>query len=158
MGTSAPPTLIAIMVLLSENSDDEKNNRGRGNVGRVMSVVAFILNRGKLIKLPIKVLPSNNTAESGDNPSLAKTIPNTPSCKIMTSRMDSINKYKSGIIYTNVFTASAKSLLNGILFVVCEILSLLQMFFMFAFNNVFIASLVNNACVTRTSTCFAPAV
>lgn len=114
MGTRAPPTLIAIMVLFFENSDDERNNRGRENVGGVMSIVVFILNRGKLIKLPIKVLPSNNDAESGDKPSLAKTTPNTPSCKIMTSRMDSKNKYKSGMIYTNVFTASAKSLLNGI--------------------------------------------
>ena len=92
MGTSAPPTLMAIMVLSRENSDDEINNRGSGNGGGVISVVALILNRGRLIKLPIKVLPNNKIAESGDNPSLVKTIPNTPSCKIMTNKIDKKTK------------------------------------------------------------------
>ena len=92
MGISAPPTLMAIMVLPCNKSTDEENNRGRGNAGGVISVVALIRNRGKLNKLPSKVLVSNNIAESGDNPSLARTIPKTPSCKIIISKSDKNTK------------------------------------------------------------------
>ena len=80
------------MVLSRGTGVDVKNTLGSGNFGRVISVVAVIVNSGKLIKLPINVLPSKSPAESGDNPSLAKTIPNTPSCKMMMNKTDKRTK------------------------------------------------------------------
>ena len=107
-GISAPPTLIAMRVLSLDMGTLERNKRGKGNSGRVMSVVDLMLNKGKLIRLPIKVLPSKSMAESGDNPSLANTIPNTPSCKTMMSKIDNRTKKIKGIIYSIVFIVSDK--------------------------------------------------